>query len=77
MCVIIVSVLSVYFAFKIRRMNRTLNEVRNLIEELQDDLADVEDGNVKLHRSTQIMIMNICQKLGVVIDAENCQFRKK
>ena len=63
--IIIASTLVTYFSFKINKLSTILEDTRLLISNLQNDLAEIEDDNVNLHRTTQLMIMNLSRKLGV------------
>lgn len=68
--ILTISILVIYLVFKVRSLNNTINETRILILSLQEDLENIEDGNVNLHRTTQLMIMNLSKKLGVGINEE-------
>lgn len=66
--IVTISILVIYLVFKVKSLSITLDETKLLILNLREDLEDIEDSNVNLHRTTQLMIMNLSKKLGVGVD---------
>ena len=70
--IIIISILTICLLFKVDFLSKKIdkyteymNDFKNLLFNLQSEIEEVEDENVKLHRTTQLMIMNLSKKLGV------------
>ena len=84
--ILVISILVIYLVFKVNKINTQLNivtekllesnslilDLKNDIIEFQDILIDEEDNNVKQHRTTQLILMNLSKKLGVWSDETRC-----
>lgn len=63
--IIATSIVLIFLIFKVMNLNEVVNETKKLILNLKEEISDIEDNDIALHRTTQLMIMNLSKKLGV------------
>ena len=65
--IIFSSISLIYLSIRLNKAILLLKDTINLVKELQDSLEDMEDNNININRTTQLMIMDFSRKLGVDI----------